>query len=699
MPSKHKLQTLYIYAFSFLLSGSSITLTAQEVSDSSKVIPLTEVIVRAFEQNKKLKDVPAAVHYIGKQTLERFSPASIVQAVNTLPGVRMEERSPGSYRFNIRGSSLRSTFGVRNVKVYYNDLPYTNPGGHTYLNQLGYYNFGSIEIIKGPGSSLYGAGTGGVLLIESISEGDAPGMLAEYAGGSYALQNIYGSLTTGSANSKSKISYQHQQSNGYRDHSQLERKILSWTGNYLLDEKRQLKTTFFYGDLFYQTPGALTQAEYENNSKSARPRIPLGGGAFIPGAADMGAAVHQKTFLTGASYSQILSPKLSAKAILYGSYTQLQNPTIQNYGRSSEPHVGGRSFLKFSQPINTAILNITAGAELQQGFTNVSIHKNKNGAADTLRTYDEISNRLSLIFTQASVDISSFTFVAAVSLNSLNIKFQRFAPRPMQEQKRNFDEQIAPRISIMKKSKDITIYSSISKGFSPPTTEELLPTGGAVNLDLNAEDGINYEIGVRGNVFKNLSYDVNAFIFSLRNTIVQRRTALGGNFYLNAGSTRQRGIESHITYPLLQSSLFIERSTFWLSHTLHQFRYKEFKKDTFDFSQNSIPGTAPNAISTGFDFLAKNGLLGTVNYAYNGKTPLNDANTAFADAYHVFGIKVGIERWIKNKWRLKLIAGTDNILNEKYSLGNDVNGFGGRYYNAAPGRNYYTSLTIQWIKP
>ncbi|MEJ0103149.1 MAG: hypothetical protein WDO19_11585 [Bacteroidota bacterium] len=38
--------------------------------------------------------------------------------MNNTPGVRMEERSPGSYRLNLRGSTLRSPFGVRNVKVY-----------------------------------------------------------------------------------------------------------------------------------------------------------------------------------------------------------------------------------------------------------------------------------------------------------------------------------------------------------------------------------------------------------------------------------------------------------------------------------------------------------------------------------------------------------------------------------------------------
>ncbi len=180
-----------------------------------------------------------AVNYIGRHALERFGSASVVSAVNTSPGVRMEERSPGSYRFNIRGSALRSPFGVRNVKVYFNDIPFSDPGGHTYLNQLGYYNFNSIEIIKGPGSSLYGAGTGGVLLIESMNENVQPGLFGEYTGGSYNMQNLYGSVTTGSEKLISRVGIQHQTSNGYRDHSELRRDVLSWTGLFRFNENRQ----------------------------------------------------------------------------------------------------------------------------------------------------------------------------------------------------------------------------------------------------------------------------------------------------------------------------------------------------------------------------------------------------------------------------------------------------------------------------
>lgn len=679
-----KFISLLIVAFNLTIFNA-----IAQSADTSQEVQLQEVVVKAFERNRKLKDVPAAINYIGRQTLERFSSASVVSAINTAPGVRMEERSPGSYRFNIRGSALRSPFGVRNVKVYINDLPFTDPGGHTYLNQLGYYNFNSIEIIKGPGSSLYGAGTGGVMLIESMNENQQPGIFGEYATGSYNMQNLYGSVSTGTEKLISRVSIQHQTSNGYRNHAELRRDVLSWTGIFRFDETRQLRASFIYGDLFYETPGALTLTEYNSNPRMARPSA-----GFFPGAETARAAIFQKTFLAGASYTQQLSSKFSSKSALYGAFTQLRNPTLRNYGRSSEPHVGGRTVFTFQQPFSQSIFTINAGAEWQQGFSSVSIHKNANGRADSLQTFDEIHNRNSFAFAQASLDFDNWTVTAGASYNQIRVRFQRFVPTPFPEQNRRFSNEIAPRFSVLKKFNDISVYTSIAKGFSPPSTPELLPSGSTINLDLNAEDGTNYDLGVRGTFFRSLYIDVNTFLFYLSNTIVQRRDAGGGEFFINAGKTKQHGIETYISYPFLQSSALINRSIFWLSHTWHNFHYKDFKQLTFDFSGNRLPGVPPHTLSTGLDFLAHNGLLATLTYYNNSKIALNDANSEYADAYHLIGAKAGYEKWIKNKFRIKVFAGVENLLNEKYSLGNDINGFGGRYYNPAAGRNYYAAIVL-----
>src|SRR5690349_18351386 len=106
-------------------------------ADTTKKI-LAEVIVKGYEQNRPLLQVGAAVSLIDPQQLQRTAGISILPALNAAPGIRMEERSPGSYRLNIRGSSLRSPFGVRNVKVYLNNIPFTDPGGSSYLNQFAF---------------------------------------------------------------------------------------------------------------------------------------------------------------------------------------------------------------------------------------------------------------------------------------------------------------------------------------------------------------------------------------------------------------------------------------------------------------------------------------------------------------------------------------------------------------------------------
>ena len=132
-----------------LLLPISNSALAQTPTKTDSAVTLQNIIVTAYENNRKLIDVAAPVSVTGQAQLNRFSNMSILPALNITPGVSMEERSPGSYRLNIRGSSLRSPFGVRDVKIYLNNIPLTDPSGNTYLNQLSFYNFNSIEIIKG----------------------------------------------------------------------------------------------------------------------------------------------------------------------------------------------------------------------------------------------------------------------------------------------------------------------------------------------------------------------------------------------------------------------------------------------------------------------------------------------------------------------------------------------------------------------
>ena len=683
------------FFISILLLSQIFFLTAQEPEqDSSQT--LNEVIVKAYEQNRKLMQVPASIAVINKTQLSHFNNTNILPALNNNPGIRMEERSPGSYRLNIRGSSLRSPFGVRNVKTYYNDIPYTDPGGNTYLNQLSFYNIQSAEVIKGPGSSLYGASTGGVLLLKTIQADWQPGLSFDFSAGHWGLNNLNTNLRLGTDAVQNTLNYSQLSSDGYRDNSKLDRKVFSWDLNAKLSDKGRITTHFLWGDLFYQTPGALTLSEYTANPRAARPSV-----GPIPGSVENKAAIYQKLFLVGITFNQKFSEHWQNTTSFYGASTRLLNPTTRNYGRTNEPHTGGRSFFQFSKKYNEQTkLNIVTGVEFQQGISSVRIYSNKNGKPDTLQTDDEINNRVFLAFAQATLELPRSWFITAgLSVNSQNLTITRLSVSPVIEQKRKYDNELAPRLAVLKQlAKPLSVYASVARGFSPPTTAELLPSSGMIAINLNAEYGINYEAGVRAKFNSGRIYlDVNGFHFGLENTIVQRKDASGADYFVNAGSTKQIGIESYLSWQIISNAnQSFTNCKIWISHTWNDFSYKDFKQVTTDYSGKKLPSVPKNVVAAGFDIDTKRGLYLNVNYYYADPIPLNDANTEYASSYNLLGARTGWKKHLHAKVLMELFIAADNILDVKYSLGNDINAFGGRYYNAASTFNFAGGIALHF---
>ncbi len=134
------------------------------------------------------------------------------------------------------------------------------------------------------------------------------------------------------------------------------------------------------------------------------------------------------------------------------------------------------------------------------------------------------------------------------------------------------------------------------------------------------------------------------------------------------------------------------------SYAWHNFHYGNFKQVNTDFSKNRLPGAAPNVVVAGLDLESKAGCYMNVTYNYTDKIALDDANSAYASSYNLLGIRFGYKKDFSKKIGAEIFAGADNIFDTKYSLGNDINAFGGRYYNAAAGRNFYAGISFSFSK-
>lgn len=680
--------------FILLLILFTNSLFAQDISQMDSIKKLDEVIIKAFAADRTVNEVPSAIAVLTYKELNRFNNTSLLPALNTIAGVQMEERSPGSYRLAIRGSSLRSPFGIRNVKVYWNFLPFTDGGGNTYLNSLDFSSINSLEIVKGPGASLYGAGTGGVLILNSELKKQVNVDL-HFMAGSYGLKRYGTSVNFFSKKSSWNILLVNQTSDGYRVNTAMSRLLAQLNGNISIGKKSTLSTTLLFSDLAYQTPGGLTKSQYDSDPRQARPAT-----ATLPSAVANKAAVENKTIYAGLVHEIKWNSKWLTKTGIYGSINNFKNPTIRNYEQRVEYNTGGRleTHYRFENQLMKG--KIVAGAELQYFNSVVDVFDNNAGLpSSTIQLIDTISAFSQLYFGQAEFDLpKQFYLTIGGSTNFLTYKFDRSAPEII-SQTRNFNPNFSPRIALLKKLKsNISIYSSISYGFSPPSFAEIRPSTGNFNNTLNPEKGISFELGFRGTARKQFDYEITLYQFDLNETIVIQRTLDGAEFFINGGRTSQKGLEASLSWrPLLDNNELFNSIRFWSSYTLTNYRFKNYLTDSKDYSGNLLPGVAPNVLVVGFDMGIKK-LYANITFNYVDNIPLNDANSESASNYSILGSRFGYKEIISTSFPIEFFAGIDNIFDIKYSLGNDLNAIGNRYYNVAPARNFYAGVKMSFRK-
>jgi iron complex outermembrane receptor protein len=271
---------------------------------------------------------------------------------------------------------------------------------------------------------------------------------------------------------------------------------------------------------------------------------------------------------------------------------------------------------------------------------------------------------------------------------------------PVNEINKAFDPIVVPRFALLKKINDrYSIYTSISKGYSPPTIDEIVPSTGAFNDLLHAEKATNYEIGTRGELIKNKLYAEAAFyLLYLRNTIVTRRDAAGADYFVNAGNTSQRGFEFSVNYFAIKNdNHFLKELRLWSNYTNIHAVFKDYQQGSNNYSGNKLTGTPPNVFILGADVTTATGLYANITYNYTDALPLNDANTFSATQYQLLYLKAGYKKALGKKIKSEIFMVFDKSFNTPYSLGNDLNAAGNRYFNPSAPQNFSGGIKLQFI--
>lgn len=682
--------------FSLLISTGTVFAQNKPAAKTDSVRQLKPVTIKAYLSEQPVLSVPASVSVLGASQLKVQPDNSFVSALNTVPGVRAEERSPGSYRLSIRGSLLRSPFGVRDVKIYFDEIPLTDAGGNTYLNAVDISNIRHIEILKGPDGSLFGANSGGVVLLSPVNRTDSNYLSVGANGGSYGLFHEKVSLQNTSAKNRFNFNQSYQTYDGYRQNSRMHRTYLQAGDAYRYAQNSELRALVMYSDLDYQTPGGLTLEQMLADPRSAR--LPT---ATTKGAVEQKIRINTKMLLGGLVNDAQLTDRIRNVLAVFGSHVDFANPFITNYEQRDENTYGMRTYFELAAiPKENFDWKLNLGMEWQQTNSLISNYDNNAGEKGKIQRIDKINTGQHFFFARYAADVFKRLHVeAAASLNYYGYKFRNLSPLNEADfTNRRFDAVVMPRLALSYQlTNDFIWRASVSRGYSTPTTAEIRPTNNIINTGLQAQLGWNYETGFRIRDKAQLfTLDASVFYYKLKNAIVRQVDENEQDYYINAGGTSQPGLELAATGWVAKpnNTSFIRGIQLSTALTLSHFKFGDYNVAGANYSNNRLTGVPREVVVSSVLFNLPASLSLFVQHNYTSSIPLNDANSIYAAKYHLLQAKASWQHAISRKTRLELYAGADNLLNQKYSLGNDLNAVGTRYFNPAPLRNYFFGVNV-----
>lgn len=673
-----------------LLTLLSVTAAAQE--DTLQQLP--EVVVHSYYSKATLQRVPTAVSVVSAADMQLLQGPSLLPALNTVPGLRMEERSPGSYRLSIRGSLLRSPFGIRNIKIYADEIPLTDAGGNTYLNLVDQDAVSRAEVLKGPDGSLFGANSGGVLRLDlAPPPGDTTHLQVNLQGGSYGL--FHGSVGWKQQwnNYQLQVFQGYQQADGYRQNTAMKRAYTQTAQRWEYKPGYVLKLLAFYSDLSYLTPGGLTLAQRDADPRAARPAT-----ATLPGAVTQKAGIYNRTLQGGVIHEAQFTPRLQHVLSVFGANTHFENPFITNYEARDENTAGFRTYLQWvNDPAQQSAVQWKwlNGAEWQQTSTDIINYGNRAGKRDTVQAADKGKADQYFFFSRFQAIAGNFTFEGAASLNYYGYSYNSNG-----RTKVNFPPQLMPRLSMSYLFTPlVTGRLTVSRGYSPPATAEVRASDNVINTSLRPETGWNYEAGLRAASRRGRAMlDMAVFYYRMQNAIVRRLHDDGEEFFTNAGGIRQKGIELEGRWWLMKPRHHgVLRGIKWQEgYTFSDFTFSDYVSAGKNYSGNRLTGVPRHVLVSSLLWQLPAGISLYAQHTYTTRIPLDDANSAFDGAFHLLQANVNWKLPLRTRYSVSLRAGADNLLNVKYSLGNDLNAVGNRFYNPAPGRNYFGGIRVSF---
>lgn len=699
----------------------SSALAAQTDPSAVAAVDLDPVTVTATRVAEPAFDVPAAIDIVPGEAFNQDGLAvNLSEGLNTVPGLLARDRQNYAQdtQISIRGFGSRSTFGIRGVRLYLDGIPASQPDGQ---GQVAHYNLatlGSVEVLRGPFSALYGNSSGGVIEAFSadgsepsgISFGAAAGSFDTYRA-SFTAQGLQGPVDY-------RLGYSWFETEGFRDHSRAERKSFNTKVNFQLNPEARLSlvlNTFSAPDAddplgltreqFDQDPSQATSVATEFNTRKSVDQTQVGA-VFTQ---ELGAAntVRVLGYWGTRQVEQYLSVPASAQA---SPTSQGGVVDLDNRYHGTDARFTRRTALAGRPLTLVAGLNYETLSQDRRGYENFigeSLGVRGSLRRDEVNEIDHFDQ-----YAQASWAFAD-RWSALIGVRHSEVGFEsddNYIIDSTTESSGNPDDsgsadysETTPVAGLMFRQNDrLHWYAAYGEGFETPTFVELAyrPDGGSgLNLALDSSTSRNAELGAKLKLTPRTRATVAVFQASTENELVVATNFGGRSTFQNAGETLRQGVEASLSFQP-QNRLRAD-----LAYTYLDAEFREdyltctgvpcFVPETVVAEGNRLPGIPESSLFAALRWGGESGLHVGADLRVLSQVPVNDLNAESAPSYEVVGLEAGYV-FDAAKGPIRTFLRVDNLFDTDYVGSVIVNDGNGRFYEPAPGTSVLGGFSVDW---
>ncbi|MCC7462683.1 MAG: TonB-dependent receptor [Gammaproteobacteria bacterium] len=669
-----------------LLAAALPVAAAQEAGN------LEKIIVTGTRLEHSLRDVPAAVEVVTEDDIQTArQQISLAESLSPVPGLLLQNRYNFALglRVAIRGFGTRANFGVRGIKILIDGIPETLPDGQASADSIDLGATSRIEVIRGPSSTLYGNASGGVINV--TTELPPEGRFAAVALGGGELGFKRAQVKAGGHIDRVGylLSATDWRYDGYREHSFAKKRDLTGRFNIDLGSARALQVTASYGrQPLSLDPGGVTAAAAAETPTAARPAN-----------VTFNARQHYEQTRLGFVYDSPIGRHITVTARNYYvwrdfmQYLPYQAGGVPAFERF---FAGGGLSLTHQGTWLDRPNRLAAGFDFERQQDDRSRYDNDFGTRGVLSLRQDETVTSRGLYVQDELSITP-RLVLTLGARYDDVGFDvddRFLSDG-DDSGRVTNSSTSPTVAIAYMPAPIvTLYARYSTSFEVPTTSEYArPDGsGGFNQSLEPQLSSNYEVGMRGVLASRHQYALALYATSTRDELIPFEVpgSPGHDYFVNAGRSARNGLEFS-----LQSRLSRRWRTAF-SYTYSDFSFKRYvNADGVDFSGNTLPGTAREQAYAQLAFEDPRGWFGALDALYIGRQYADDANTAASAGYTLADVRLGY-RHASDRLDVTPYIAVNNLLDRRHNANVRINSFGGRFYEAGPGRNVYAGVSAKY---